>query len=266
MWAALLVLTGAGPLIAWRRTAGDHLRRNFLYPILAGVVVAGGLALLGVPNGYAIATFALSAFVLATICQEFYRGTKARAAISGEGVTAALGRLVSRQNRRYGGYIEHLGIVAMAVGITGSGLFQAASDLVLHTGEPVSFERHTFELVGSRNYDEPNRTVLAVAVRLTRPDGHSERVEVVQEHYKVEEMRWTKPTLLYTPWRDIYLTLGSLSSEGDVAAVSVKFNPLVSWIWYGGLILVAGTVVAMWPDRRERRQKEREKAQKTARG
>jgi len=257
LWAALLILTGVGPLIAWRRADAANLRRNFLYPVAFGLLVAVGLALFGMRSGYALGFAGICAFVLATIVQEFYRGTKARMAISKETIPVAMTHLVSRQNRRYGGYLIHLGIVIIAVGITASSLFQREADLTLRRGERKPFQGYAFQYLSFRQFAEPNRDVHAATLQVFRHDALMRTAEVVKEDYYAEQMRWTKAKILYTLKEDVYLTLGSFSEDGSTVTINVKLNPLVSWIWIGGAVLIAGTVVAMWPDKREREHRRR---------
>jgi c-type cytochrome biogenesis protein CcmF len=107
---ALLFLTGVGPVIAWRRASPRNLQRAFLWPVAAGLVAGVALWLGGMPLGYAHATFALSAFVLGTVVQEFWRGVRARQAMLHESAPRALSRLVGKNRRRYGGYVIHVGV------------------------------------------------------------------------------------------------------------------------------------------------------------
>ena len=108
---ALLVLTGIGPLIAWRRASPGNLKRQFVWPVLTGFAAVLVVAALGMRHAYALVTVSFSAFVLATIVQEFWKGAGARHRLRGESYALALVRLVGRNRRRYGGYIVHLAIV-----------------------------------------------------------------------------------------------------------------------------------------------------------
>lgn len=252
LWAVLLILTGVGPLIAWRKADGANLRRNFVYPVAVGVLVMVALVAMGTRNGYAVGFFGLCAFVLATIAQEFYRGTKVRRAAAGESITVAVKELVTRQNRRYGGYIVHLGVVLMVIGVTGSWMFQQDTDLTLRRGETGSFKSYSFQYLGFRQFAEPNRDVFAASFQVFKRGEPLTTADVVKEDYHAEDMRWTKAKILYGLDEDLYITLSAWSDDTSTVTINVKINPLVSWIWVGGFILVAGTAVAMWPDRRER--------------
>src|SRR5262245_57502114 len=131
----LLFLAGVGPIIAWRKASPKNLRRAFVGPVASGLVAAVLLRLAGVPLGYAHATFALACFVLATVVQEFWRGMRARQAMLGEAPARALGRLVGKNRRRYGGYVIHIGIVSIFVGIAASNAFRIEATQALRPGE-----------------------------------------------------------------------------------------------------------------------------------
>src|SRR5687767_8274987 len=115
----LLALTGVGPLIAWRKASVSNLRRQFLGPVVAGLVLTALLFALGMRNGYALVSYFLAAFVGATIVQEFAKGIGARRTIHGESFPVAFVRLVARNRRRYGGYIVHAGIVMLFAAFAG---------------------------------------------------------------------------------------------------------------------------------------------------
>jgi cytochrome c-type biogenesis protein CcmF len=132
----LVLLSGIGPVIAWRRATASNLRRNLLKPALAGLVVLGGLALLGVGSEpTALLMFALGAFVLAAVGQELWRGVRARRAMSGDSVPTALVQLVRRNRRRYGGYLVHAGVAVVFIGIAASSSFQDEREVLLKPGQ-----------------------------------------------------------------------------------------------------------------------------------
>jgi cytochrome c-type biogenesis protein CcmF len=132
----LVLLSGIGPVIAWRRATASNARRNFLVPIAAALVTVVVLLPLGVGDRpLALAMFACGAFVLGTVAQEFWRGTVARRAMSGETVPVALVSLVRRNRRRYGGYVIHLGMALLFVGVAASSAFQHAKDVRLSPGQ-----------------------------------------------------------------------------------------------------------------------------------
>src|SRR3989475_8481297 len=137
----LLFLAGVGPVIAWRRASPRNLRRAFTGPVAAGVVAAAALAVARVPPGYAFATFALGVFVLGTIAQEFWRDMRARQAMLHESAPRALGRLVGKNRRRYGGYLIHVGGVSIFVAIAASSAFRIQAQKTLEPGDEMTAGR-----------------------------------------------------------------------------------------------------------------------------
>ena len=133
----LLALTGIGPVIAWRRATRRNLKRNFALPVVAGVVVVAALWALGARGGYALSTFGISTFVLTVIVVEFWKGTKARARIEGEGFFPALVHLVGRNRRRWGGYIVHVGVVLIFTAFAGRA-FEVEVRKSMNPGETVT--------------------------------------------------------------------------------------------------------------------------------
>ena len=145
---ALVLLSGIGPVIAWRRATLANARRNFASPVLAALLTLAGLLAAGVqPKPLAVAMFCCAAFVLACIGQEFFRGTRARRAIAGEPPPIALLALVRRNRRRYGGYIVHVGMAILFVGVAASSSFQHASELSLSPGQSSRLGGYTIRYV-----------------------------------------------------------------------------------------------------------------------
>ena len=132
----LVLLSGIGPVIAWRRATWRNVRRSFAVPVAAGVAMLAVCAATGLTDSIgATIMFSAAAFVLATVAQEFWRGVGARRAMSGEAAPLALVSLVRRNRRRYGGYLVHLGIAVLFVGIAASSAFQDERDVRLAVGQ-----------------------------------------------------------------------------------------------------------------------------------
>src|SRR5262245_33194606 len=149
---ALLFLMGVGPVIAWRRATWAHLKRSFLWQATVGLAAGAACAVLA-PNYWAVVSFSLIAFVLATIVAEFWRGVRARQAMVGESAPVALGRLVAKNRRRYGGYIIHLGVVMIFIAITGTSVFRQEKQVTLNQGEQVEIGGYTLRYNGLEERD-----------------------------------------------------------------------------------------------------------------
>jgi len=143
----LVLLSGIGPVVAWRRSTFAGIRRNLALPAGAGLLTLAGLLLAGVGHTLAIVMFSCAAFVLGAVAQELWRGTRVRRAASGEIVPIALVRLVARNRRRYGGYIVHIGIAALFVGVAGSSSFQHVDQVGLSPGQSTRVGAYTVKYV-----------------------------------------------------------------------------------------------------------------------
>jgi cytochrome c-type biogenesis protein CcmF len=244
----LLILMGVGPLLGWRRTSDASLLRNFVIPL--GIMPLAALIafFLGARGGAPLAGIAVCAFVTATIMQEFVRGAQARRQATGEGWGLALLRIVQRNQRRYGGYIVHLGVVLMALGIIGSTFFQAEGQGNLAIGETISLRHYTLVYRGLRQMEADTHTV--VAARLDVLQG-GRAIGTVEPHRNLYHKAPDQPTsevgILVRPLEDVYVVLAGWEDGGRVASFKVYINPLISWLWLGGLVLMMGTLISLWP-------------------
>ena len=250
---ALLLLAGIGPAIAWRRASPRNLWRAFATPVGAGLVAAVALLLARVPLGYAHATFALGVFVLGTIAQEFWRGMRARQAMLHESAPRALSRLVGKNRRRYGGYIIHVGVVAVFVGVAASSAFRVEVQQTLAAGQEVAAGKFTLRYEQITKQDDPHMSRLAAVVSVWRDGRQIATLTPEKRFYKKPQQPTTEVAMRPTLTEDLYLVLGSYDEESGLVTLLAYVNPLVSWIWIGGVIMALGTTVAMWPTLAERR-------------
>jgi cytochrome c-type biogenesis protein CcmF len=255
----LLALTGIGPLIAWRRASPSNLRRQFSVPVAGGVIALVLLWALGMREPYALISFALAAFVLTTVAQEFGKGTSARRRMYGESLLTALARLVARNRRRYGGYIVHVGVVVLFIAFAGFA-FKKENDISLGPGETATLvdpygHRWAFTSQGVSEFEQLNRRVVAVALQATR-DGQaqglirSERRQHVDSRGVPTFEPSTEVGIDYSLRQDVYVVLAGVA--GDRAEMRIAFNPLVAWVWIGGVIMAIGGVIVMWPSAERR--------------
>ncbi len=254
---ALLVLTGVGPLIPWRKASLSQLWLRFAVPAAVAVASIPVLAVLtdAWDSFWAGVVFVTCVFVVTCILGEFVRGTRVRHALGGVSWPGALYQLVARNRRRYGGYLVHLGVVVLFVGFAGSQAFSTVRDgIPLRQGDSVQVADYTFVNEGSvRERDEHKGTV---GVTLGVFDRDGDRVDTLTpsvNFYFSDEQRSTEVGLSSGPTRDLYVVLLGLTEDG-VARVSVFVNPLVAWLWAAGLIMTLGGLIAVWPPPRERRQ------------
>ena len=256
----LLALLGIGPIIAWRRASPRNLKRNFTIPLLFGAVVGVALWLQGVRHTEALLTFALGAFVFATIFIEFQKGTKARSAIEGEGPVRAFFSMIQRNRRRYGGYIVHAGLVVTFMGFAGQA-YDVEEEMVLQPGESAEVRSpfgHTYRLTYQDMswYTATNMTKLIASIRVEK-DGRPAGLFTAEQRTYRQRPETSSEVGIKRAWNeDLYLILAGVDDPNGVVqgtnprpltTFRVLVNPLVPWIWLGGFIMAMGTLIAMWP-------------------
>ena len=248
-FALLLALMGIAPLMAWRKTAAQRLGRSLWWPFLIAVVVVIGLFLRGVHSWGALLGFLLVTFVGVTTLWEYVRGVIARRRARGEPWLVAFWRLAGRNRRRYGGYIVHLGVVCMALGIIGTEFFQQDTEGTLRPGESLEIGGFRTVYRTLRTYPGPGDLIVTEAtVEIYQGDQLLKTVHPKREFYQNTQQTMTIPALRSTMAEDVYVLLTGWESGGATATFRVYINPLVNWLWLGGLIFVVGTLVAGWPD------------------
>jgi cytochrome c-type biogenesis protein CcmF len=251
----LLVLTGIGPMIPWRKASWPQLLRRFTAPLI-GTAIAGVLILSLTDVGtsvWASATVIACAFVTICILGEFWRGTRVRHALGGVSWPASVYELVARNRRRYGGYIVHLGIVVLIVGLTGSQAFATEHDIAVRRGQTASVRGYTFTNLGYTNTSTPNVQESGVVLSESQGGTHLGTLNPTIGYYPASQQRLTEVALDSNATRDVYVVLVGIDSSG-LARLSVFVNPLVIWVWIGGLIMLIGGAVSVWPTPRTQRQ------------
>ena len=311
----LVLLSGIGPVIAWRRATASNLARNLGRPALAGLAVLAALVALGVRDNFtALAMFTFGAFVLAGLGQELWRGVSARRAVAHEAVPVALVALVRRNRRRYGGYLVHAGVTVLFVGVAASSSFMDVREVLLAPGQSTRVGRYEFtyvrpiaELHAAAN-GRLERIALGARLAVRRDGGAVRPLRTSKDYFPSQDASLgpvsrffdgestTEVGLRASPRNDIWaavapdtVRLRPKISEGDrlfakardeltpaqssqflalalsgltesyaknppPARFRLEVNPLVSWIWIGGLIVLLGGILAGWPAPRGRRR------------
>ena len=250
---ALLFMTGVGPVIAWRRASARNLRRSFTTPVAAGFLAGVVLFAAGVRHYYAVVCFSLSAFVLATIVLEFYRGTRARQALMGEPPATALAHLVNKNRRRYGGYIIHVGTVMAFIGIAASAAFRVEDQRTMRAGDSAEVEGFTLTYKGLRQTDSPHMASMLAEIEVARGGRVIATMFPEKRFYKRQQQPTTEVAMRTTLLEDLYLVLGSYDDQSGLMTLQIFINPLVAWLWIGGIVMVLGTVVSVMPTAAEQR-------------
>ncbi len=257
IFLALIVLIGICPLIGWRRATIENLVRNFMRPFIASVVTAIVLFAIGVREWYGIAAAGTTSFVLFTIVLEFYRGVMARHRQYKENVLNATVNLVANNRRRYGGYIVHIGVILGVIGIAGSSFYQAETQANLSPGQTAQLRQYTIQYDGLRNYPSENREVYSAPLTILENGKRVGSLVPEKDYYPgfdESQGQWTTEVAVRTtPLEDLYIILAGFDPKANTATVKIIINPLVVWLWIGFATLVAGTIIAVWPDPREER-------------
>jgi cytochrome c-type biogenesis protein CcmF len=244
---ALLFLMGVGPVIAWRRATWGHLKKSFRWQAVVGVLCGAGALVFGGGNYWAVLSFSLIGFVLATIVAEFARGMRARQAMVGEPALIALARLTAKNRRRYGGYIIHLGIVMIFVAITGTSLFRQERQVTLNPGERFDVGGYTLQYNGLEQRDTPHVAYLMANVSVFSGGKQVDTLKPEKRFYKKPEQPTTEVAIRSTLGSDLYLVLGSYDDETKMATILAYLNPLIGFLYWGGIVLALGTFVVIWP-------------------
>ncbi|MBI2217701.1 MAG: heme lyase CcmF/NrfE family subunit [Candidatus Rokubacteria bacterium] len=248
LFVALLLLMAVGPLIAWRKASADNLRRNFLWPAALSVVTAVALAVAGARDPWALLALTLSAFVGFTIAVDLVRAVRARRAIAGEGAVRAMATLVRRNQRRYGGFVVHLGVVLIVIGITGSMNWSDERNVTLGQGETVALGRFTLRFDGIRTTQQPTHERVEAAFRVFNDRHDLGTISPALKFFPAQQSPLGRAVLRMGWWDDLYVILSGFSDlKAAQATVKVMVRPLISWIWVGGLVMVAGTLLALAP-------------------
>lgn len=251
LFAGLLLLMGIAPLSAWHHSTARTLGKAIWKPFAASLAVVAAILVAGVRHPAALLGFWLVAFVAAVTLNEFWRASLARHRKSGEPLPLALWRLFGRNRRRYGGYVIHLGVVLMAIGIIGIEVFQTETQGTLAQGEQMTLGRYTIRYDSLAVFDTADGRNVARAVVSVFKDGRFlGELHPRRDYFYESQQPMTIPGVRSTWEDDFYVLLVDwqpVSTSG--ATFKVYHNPLVNWLWLGGLVFILGTLVAAWPDK-----------------
>ena len=246
-----LLLMAVAPLVPWRKANPERLRSRLLVPVALGLVSGAVMLIATWPTHWTgLVAATLIAFVIGTIVTDYGRAVRQRRIQhSGESLWRALTRTVLGNRRHYGGMIVHLGIIVIAIGLTGSGLFRLEKSVVMAPGEVVEIGSERLRFDGVRSFQRDNYFSAQGQFTLL-----NRGVVVLPERrrYPVQEMPTTESGIHSTLWRDVYVVIADPVGEGNLTkwGVHVYVNPLIQWIWGGGLIVLFGLGVTLTSRRR----------------
>jgi cytochrome c-type biogenesis protein CcmF len=254
----IILLMGIGPLMAWRRSSLRSVMQAVLYPLIAAAVLGCGVAVVlyvGFHHTSLLGTLGIIAalFVVLTVFMEYWQSVNTRVLLTKESAWMSFVKLISRNRRRYGGYIVHLAVAVIAMGIAASGAFHVDVQKQLSPGDPPvklgDFEL-TFTGMGVEKVGTDTRMYANIVVHrggntlgLLRPSA---------TFYQDGQSPSTDVALYSRPLQDLYVVM--LGTVGGKSAVfDIHVNPLVEFIWFGGYLFVVGTLISLWPESRKHR-------------
>jgi cytochrome c-type biogenesis protein CcmF len=245
----LLILTGVGPLFAWRRTSTDSLRRNFMWPGILSLALVAALMAAGMRHFYALISFGFCLFVATSIVLEFFKGAKQIAAKNQMNLAHAAVELTHRNTRRYGGYLVHMGIVLMFIGFTGAAFNKNRVD-EMKPGDSVTLGTYRLTLKDTHEGQNENYLWQNASVAVMKNGADVGVLKPESRIYTASRQPTHEVALRPRLNEDLYLNFAGMN--GDRAVIQSYIFPLVSWIWIGALTLVFGTLVALVPSKVKR--------------
>jgi len=252
IFIVLILAMGIGPLLAWRRTSTRALRRNLGIPALAAAVCAAVLPLVGIRDIWANIAFAVCSFTAGAILYEVWRGVRVRHR-HGEPYPIALYMLFERYRQRYGGYIVHLGLVMLAVGVIGSHFFQVQQDAVLKPGQEINITDHKLVYFGNIDTQYPDVEIVTAQLQVWRGGELQQYIYPGRQLYRsFADQPASLISITTYGLTDLYVFLANWQGPSQ-ATIRVFINPLVPLVWLGGLVMLLGGIICWWPARRKRR-------------
>jgi len=246
---AIFFLTGFCALLAWNKTTPKNLLRTFTWPLaitLTGTVI---MLIVGIRAVLPLIALVVALFAITTTLYEFIRSARVRSKHENLNFIAALISLAARNKRRYGGYIVHLGVLLLFLGIIGSSAFSLQKDATLQKGESIELGGYRFEYQGLSTTMQGEMQRDAASIALFRGNRQIDTLRP-EKHLYEKFQPATEVAIRSTITADVYLILASYDLRTQVATLSFLINPLMLWMWIGGLLMVLGTGLALSPQRR----------------
>jgi cytochrome c-type biogenesis protein CcmF len=244
----LLLLTGVGPLIAWRRSSVESLKKAFMIPALMGVVVSLGLFVMGVRHFYALMSLGLCAFVLATVTIEFFKGASAISSKNSTNFFKAMFELTYRNTRRYGGYLVHVGVVFMFIGFTGKA-FDIDKTLQVVPGQTMQLGRYELQIGKVESGQNPDYQWQILNVNVSKDGENLGVMRPEQRFYTAARQQSSVVAIRRRLNEDLYLNFAGTSNDQKGLVLQSYVFPLVNWIWIGYWVVLFGTIICLIPSK-----------------
>jgi cytochrome c-type biogenesis protein CcmF len=248
LFLCLVFLMAVGPMIAWRRASWDNLKRNFLWPAAAALSFGVVLLIWRVRDFLPLLGFTLLAFVFCSIVYDTALALRARKRIDGEGAVRGLITLARRNQRRYGGFIVHLGVVLIIMGIAGSMTYSLEKEATLAVNQELNIGNYRIQFAGLTGAQQPTHFRVEGAFHVFH-NGHDEGIlSPALKFFPTQQSPVGRAVHQSSLSEDIYLILSGFSEvDRNQATLKVLVRPLVIWMWIGGLVITLGTLVCILP-------------------
>jgi cytochrome c-type biogenesis protein CcmF len=249
LFLLLVLLMGVAPLTMWYRSSAQRIGMSLRWPALVALIFIGVLFAFGIQSWGALLGFWVVFFSLLLTLLEFWKGTRARMK-HGENAWIAFSNLMARNRRRYGGYWIHLGVIIMAFGIIGVEIFQEQTQIRLAVGETAALGRYEMTFMGATRFPGPDDLLITEATLNVTENGNDVgQIKPRSELYTRTNQPMTIPDARSTVMEDFYVIMVNWEpTSADQATFRIYLNPLINWVWSGGIIFVIGTLIAAWPD------------------
>ncbi|MEQ1886034.1 MAG: heme lyase CcmF/NrfE family subunit [Bryobacteraceae bacterium] len=245
----LMLLTGIGPLIAWRKSSVESLKKAFMIPALLGVIISLSLfAFGGVRDAYALISFALCAFVAVTIVLEFFKGAAAIRSKNPMSLPAAMVQLTHRNTRRYGGYLVHMGVVFMFIGFTGKA-FDKDKTVQVVEGQTLQLGRYDLRIGKTESGQNSDYAWEILNVDVSSSGSRLGTMRPEKRVYFASRQPTSEVSIRRRLNEDLYLNFAGASNDNEGSVIQAYVFPLVSWIWIGYWVVLIGTVICLVPSK-----------------
>jgi|RhiMethySRZTD1v2_1073278.scaffolds.fasta_scaffold00407_42 cytochrome c-type biogenesis protein CcmF len=244
----LLVLTGIGPLLAWRKSTIANLRDQFLFPVASGLVAGAIVLALGIRIWSSGLCFAFAGFVVGTIAQEFWRGARVRQQTSGTDLFTAMIGLVGRNKRRYGGYLVHVGIVLLFLGFAGEN-FKLQETALVKPGQQVKVGDFDVRFDALKVTDDARKQAVTGYVTAFRNGTEVAKLYPARWFFRGrEDEATTEVAIRRSLTGDLYIVMPDFDPGAQTATLEITVTPLINWVWFGFGVLAIGTLIALLPE------------------
>ncbi len=256
VWMVVLLLMGVGPLLPWRRAETQTLRKNLVFMTVALVLAVVIAFAFGMRKPYPLLTLGLAGWNLASVGLLLAGAIVPRARITGRSLGEVFTRYAFEQKRRVGSMVVHLGVIVIAIGIVGSGGYRVDQQLRLAYGERIPYQGYELQALRPFAEQEAGRASVGVEVAVWRGENQITVLTPRINRFGTNQMTVPTPSVHYTAGHDLYLALaGAVDPSQDFVIIRAVTSPLITWIWFGGAIIVLGTAYALSPGDRPLRRR-----------